>query len=905
MFPFAPEAEPEARPKPERRLLLIDAGSIIYPAYHVMRELATSSGFPTGAIYGFVRTLLKLLHDYPSEYMAVAFDSRGKTVRHERYEEYKATRPLMDEALAVQLPKIKELLEAWGIPSFAKEGYEADDIIATLARLAAEKGLPVLILSGDKDLMQLVDERVRLLKPARPPRQEVELLDREGVKEHLGVPPELVRDYLALVGDKVDNVPGVPGIGEKTAQKLLEEFGSLERVLENAEKVGNARVRESLLKHREMALLSRELVALREVDLELGLPEPIAACRPGPRDEARLRQLLEELEFRSVLKELGLAQKAISEGRYHTVLAEAEFKALLDRLANCEEFALDLETTSQDSMVAEIVGIALAFEPFEGFYIPVGHDYLGAPQQLGREYVLERLRPFLEDERKKVLGQNLKYDAKVLRRYGITLRGIAFDSMIAAYLLDPTSRKDLGELAARYLKREVTSYKELSDQDMRKVPIEEATRYAGEDAEVVLRLRDLMVQELKEKGLYQLFTEVELPLIEVLVEMELAGVLMDPHVLEEQAKGIEVLLDNLRQEIFHLAGEEFNPASPKQVAAILYEKLKLPVIKKTKTGPSTDSLVLKELALQHPLPEKIVTYRELEKLLNTYIRKLPEYINPKTGRIHTSFNQSVTATGRLSSSDPNLQNIPVRTELGGQIRRAFIAPKGRKLLAADYSQIELRMLAHLSGDENLIRAFREEEDLHIRTASELFEVPKEKVTKAQREIAKRVNYATIYGVSAFRLSKELGIPQKEAQRYLDKYFERYPRVKAFIEEKIREAEEKGYATTILNRRRYLPHITSRDHNLRSYDQRNAINTPIQGSSADLMKLAMLRVYEKIKAGELKADLLLQIHDELLFELDAAEVERAAPIIKETMEHVMELRVPLKVDIKVGENWEEI
>lgn len=905
MFPFAPEAEPEARPKPERRLLLIDAGSIIYPAYHVMRELATSGGFPTGAIYGFVRTLLKLLHDYPSEYMAVAFDSRGKTVRHERYEEYKATRPLMDEALAVQLPKIKELLEAWGIPSFAKEGYEADDIIATLARLAAEKGLPVLILSGDKDLMQLVDERVRLLKPARPPRQEVELLDREGVKEHLGVPPELVRDYLALVGDKVDNVPGVPGIGEKTAQKLLEEFGSLERVLENAEKVGNARVRESLLKHREMALLSRELVALREVDLELGLPEPIAACRPGPRDEARLRQLLEELEFRSVLKELGLAQKAISEGRYHTVLAEAEFKALLDRLANCEEFALDLETTSQDSMVAEIVGIALAFEPFEGFYIPVGHDYLGAPQQLGREYVLERLRPFLEDERKKVLGQNLKYDAKVLRRYGITLRGIAFDSMIAAYLLDPTSRKDLGELAARYLKREVTSYKELSDQDMRKVPIEEATRYAGEDAEVVLRLRDLMVQELKEKGLYQLFTEVELPLIEVLVEMELAGVLMDPHVLEEQAKGIEVLLDNLRQEIFHLAGEEFNPASPKQVAAILYEKLKLPVIKKTKTGPSTDSLVLKELALQHPLPEKIVTYRELEKLLNTYIRKLPEYINPKTGRIHTSFNQSVTATGRLSSSDPNLQNIPVRTELGGQIRRAFIAPKGRKLLAADYSQIELRMLAHLSGDENLIRAFREEEDLHIRTASELFEVPKEKVTKAQREIAKRVNYATIYGVSAFRLSKELGIPQKEAQRYLDKYFERYPRVKAFIEEKIREAEEKGYATTILNRRRYLPHITSRDHNLRSYDQRNAINTPIQGSSADLMKLAMLRVYEKIKAGELKADLLLQIHDELLFELDAAEVERAAPIIKETMEHVMELRVPLKVDIKVGENWEEI
>jgi DNA polymerase-1 len=554
-------------------------------------------------------------------------------------------------------------------------------------------------------------------------------------------------------------------------------------------------------------------------------------------------------------------------------------------------------------MQAEIVGIALAFEPYEGFYIPVGHDYLGAPQQLGREYVLEKLRPFLEDG-KRVLGQNLKYDAKVLRRYGIKLKEIAFDSMLAAYLLDPTSRKDLGELAARYLKREVTSYKELSDQDMRKVPIEEATRYAGEDAEIVLRLKDLMVKELQEKGLFQLFTEVELPLIEVLVEMELAGVLMDPRVLEEQAKEIEVLLENLRQEIFHLAGEEFNPASPKQVASILYEKLKLPVIKKTKTGPSTDSLVLKELALQHPLPEKIVTYRELEKLLNTYIRKLPEYINPRTGRIHTSFNQSVTATGRLSSSDPNLQNIPVRTELGGQIRRAFIAPKGRKLLAADYSQIELRMLAHLSGDENLIRAFREEEDLHTRTAAELFEVPKEKVTKAQREIAKRVNYATIYGVSAFRLSKELGSPRRRPSN-TSISISPLPKSQGVHRGEDPRGREQGYATTILNRRRYLPHITSRDHNLRSYDQRNAINTPIQGSSADLMKLAMLRVYEKIKAGEIKADMLLQIHDELLFELDEAEVERAAPLIKETMERVMALRVPLKVDIKVGENWEEI
>ncbi|HID55833.1 TPA: DNA polymerase I, partial [Candidatus Poribacteria bacterium] len=516
------------------------------------------------------------------------------------------------------------------------------------------------------------------------------------------------------------------------------------------------------------------------------------------------------------------------------------------------EFSLDLETTHQDSMQAGIVGVALSFKPYEGFYIPVGHDYMGAPEQLECAYVLEKLKPFLKDEEKRVIGQNLKYDAKVLRRHGITLQGISFDSLLAAYLLDPTSRKDLDELAARYLKREMISYKELSKEDMREVPVEEATRYAGEDAEIVFRLKEGMVKELKEKELYELFIEVELPLIDVLVEMELNGILLDPQVLEEQAKEIEVLLDNLRQEIFSLAGEEFNPNSPKQVAYILYERLKLPVIKKTKTGPSTDALTLKELALQHPLPEKILTYRELEKLLNTYIKKLPEYINPETGRIHTSFNQSVTATGRLSSSDPNLQNIPVRTELGGQIRRAFIAPEGRKLLAADYSQIELRLLAHFSGDEGLIEAFERDEDLHTRTAAEIFEIPKTEVTGEQREIAKRVNFATIYGVSAFRLSKELSIPQKEAQRYLDKYFERYPRVKQFIEEKIREAEECGYATTILNRRRYLPHINSRNYNMRSYDQRNAINTPIQGSAADLMKLAMLRIYNKIKAGELKA-----------------------------------------------------
>ncbi len=749
----------------------------------------------------------------------------------------------------------------------------------------------------------MVGDETAILKPARPPRQEVELLDRDAIAKKQGIPPELVIDYLALIGDKVDNIPGVPGVGEKTARKLLEQFGSLEKILENAEQVGNARLRESLLIHKEDALLSRELVRLQKVDL--GIDKPLEICRRGPPDTERLCRLLEELEFRSILKELGLARRAAGEGQYRAIKSYEEFEPLLRELQAAREFSLDLETTSQDSMRARIVGIALSLAPFEGYYIPTGHDYEGAPPQLNHESVLEKLKPHLEGEHKKVIGQNLKYDATVLKRHGVTLRGISFDSLLAAYLLDPTSRKDLDELAARYLKREMLSYKELSDEDMRKVPVEEATRYAGEDAEIVFRLKDRMVDELKEKGLYELFTQVELPLIDVLVEIELAGILLDPGILEQQAKEIGVLLESLRREIFEMSGEEFNPNSPKQVGRILYERLKLPVIKKTKTGPSTDSLTLKELALQHPLPEKILLFRELGKLLNTYIERLPEYINPETGRVHTSLNQSVTATGRISSSDPNLQNIPVRTELGGQVRRAFLAPRGRKLLAADYSQIELRLLAHLSGDERLVGAFGEDEDLHTRTAAELFEVPKGEVTKEQREIAKRVNFATVYGVSAFRLSKELSIPQKEAQGYIDKYFQRYPRVKAFIEEQVHQAERQGYVTTILNRRRYLPHINSRNYNLRSFDQRNAINAPIQGSAADLMKLAMLHLYNKVKAGELCAEMLLQIHDELLFELDAGEVERAAPLIQETMEGVMDLKVPLKVDIKVGDNWGEI
>jgi len=793
----------------------------------------------------------------------------------------------------VQIPKVKELLDAFGIPSVAEEGLEADDLIATLAKRGVEQGFRVLIVSSDKDLMQLVNERINMLKPPRDPRRELELLDAKGVEGYLGVPPEKVIDFLALLGDAVDNVPGVPGIGEKTARHLLQQFGSLEEILKNAEGIENKRIRESLLAHKEKALLSKELVKLKLVAIENALDR----CKTKPPNPQKLKEILEELEFRSILKELELTEEAKPQKiKCQIVLEETHLKALLEKLKEAEEISLDLETTSQDALRAQIVGIALAVELGGGYYIPVGHGYLGAPKQLDLKYVLENLKPLLES--KKIVGQNLKYDAEVLRRYGIDLKNIAFDSMLAAYLLDPSSRKDLNELAQRYLGHRVMAFKELGAEKMSEVPIEKAAQYAVSDAQVVLRLKEKLVPELIEKNLYKLFTEVELPLIHVLIDMELNGILLDKEVLREQAKELEILLEQLKQEIFSLAGEEFNPNSPKQVAVILFERLKLPVIKKTKTGPSTDSLVLQELAASHPLPEKLLAYRELEKLLSTYIYKLPDYINPETGRIHTSFHQGVTATGRLSSSDPNLQNIPVRTQLGGQIRKAFIASQGRKLLAADYSQIELRVLAHISQDQGLIEAFERDEDIHARTAATIFNVSIEKVTPSMRDIAKRINFGLAYGMSSYGLAQWAHISRKEAEKFMHSYFTSYPGVKVYMERIIGEAREKGYVETLLGRRRYFQKLDNRA-------EREAINAPIQGTAADIMKLAMLRVHERIKASKLRADLLLQVHDELLFEIDEAHIEEGAKLIKDTMEHVMELRVPLKVDIKIGNNWGEI
>jgi DNA polymerase-1 len=880
------------------RILLIDASSLIYPAFHVMGELKTSTGFPTGAIYGYARTVLMLLREYPSQYVAVAFDSRGPTHRHEKFSEYKAHRPAMDEALAAQIPKIKELTDALRLKKFEVPGYEADDIIAALVPLAAAQGLDVLIVSGDKDLLQLVGDGVRVLKPGRDVTRDLKILDSAGVQQYLGVRPDQVLDFLALVGDSVDNVPGVPGIGEKTAQKLLSQFPSLEALLENLDKVEPKKISEKLKAFQEQARLSRELVQLNPPPLDVSLEE----CRAQPPDLERLRALLEELEFRSLLQELALAptvpppvQRAPTLA-LEIVLTEEQLAALIERLQSAPEISLDTETTSEDAMTAELVGISLAIEPGAGFYIPLAHSYLGAPRQLPRDLVMAKLKDILQT--KPIIGQNLKYDAKILRRSGIELKNIVFDSMLAAYLLDPESRKDLNELARRYLGHSVMDFSELGAARMDLVPIEQAARYSIADAEAVIRLKEKMLPELRSKNQEKLFYEVELPLINVLIEMELNGILLDKEILREQAKELETLATQLLQDIFRLAGQDFNPNSPKQVAYVLFEKLKLPVLRKTKTGPSTDAYVLQELASLHPLPEKLLAYRELEKLLSTYVKKLPEYINPRTGRVHTTFQQHITVTGRLSSTEPNLQNIPVRTELGGQIRKAFVAPPGRVLIGADYSQIELRVLAHLSEDPGLIGAFERDEDVHARTAATIFNIPIESVGPRERRIAKMINFGLSYGMTGYGLAQRTGLSRSEAEKFIKNYFENYPGVRAYMERVVREAEEKRYLETLLGRRRYFVELSSQT-------KREAINFPVQGTAADIMKLAMLRVYERIQSGEIRADMLLQIHDELIFEADAEAAERAAQLIKQTMESAFSLRVPLKVETHIGTNWGEI
>ncbi len=912
-----------------RPLVLVDGSSYLYRAFHAMPALTNSKGEHTGAVYGVVNMLRRLLKDYEPEHIAVVFDAKGKTFRDELYAEYKANRPPMPEELRGQIDYIHALVQAMGLPMLVIEGVEADDVIATLARQATAHGLDTVISTGDKDMAQLVDAHVTLINTMND-----SVLDPAAVEEKFGVSPERIVDYLALIGDTVDNVPGVPKVGPKTAVKWLSQYGSLDAIMAHADEI-KGKVGENLRASLEQLPLSRELVTVKcDVELAQG-PEQLVRSAP---DTARLRELFSQLEFRTWLSELlgdtpaaasssagawqGAARGAGHDAdddkgakagaQYDTVLTEADFETWVQRLEAAELFAFDLETTSLDYMQAEIVGLSFAIEPGHAAYVPVAHDYPAAPAQLDRAQVLARLKPLLEDADRAKLGHNLKYDMSVLANYDIVLRGVAFDTMLESYILDSTaSRHDMDSLALKYLGHKNISYEDVAGKGAKQigfneVALEEAAPYAAEDAEVTLRLHHHLWPMLSaETGPAAVFRDIEMPLVPVLSCMERNGVLIDADLLRRQSALLAERMAELEAQAHTEAGHPFNLGSPKQIQAILFEELELPVLAKTPKGqPSTAESVLAELAADYALPRIILDYRGMAKLKSTYTDKLPEQINARTGRVHTSFHQAVAATGRLSSSDPNLQNIPIRSEEGRRIRQAFIAAPGYRMVAADYSQIELRIMAHLSGDEGLLRAFAAGEDIHRATAAEVFGVAPEAVSTEQRRSAKAINFGLIYGMSAFGLARQLGIERGEAQDYVNRYFARYPGVKDYMERTRERAREQGYVETVFGRRLYLPEIRASNMQRRQYAERTAINAPMQGTAADIIKRAMIRLDAILAETQADARMILQVHDELIFEVAQDCVSEMADIIINSMVGAAELAVPLVVDVGVGANWDE-
>ena len=899
-------------PDPQR-LLLIDGHSLAYRAFYGIPDLTSSTGQPVGAIFGFWRTLLMMMRSFPSELVVVTFDASGPTFRHDMYADYKANRSPMPEELRSQLPLIEKLLEELGVPVFSVPGVEADDVMASLATKAAGRGLKTLIASSDKDLAQLVDDNISLLRPSgRGADSSQQVLDAYGVEAKYGVPPARIVDFLSLVGDSSDNVPGVPAVGEKTALKLLQQYETLEGVLGSADKVGNRRVSENLVTHADDARLAQKLIQLK-TDLDVG--DVPSVCQLRGINEDALASTLAELGLSSVLAELGLEssvqarpQAPPADTDYSAILTTEKLAGLVSDLSQASVLSIDLETTSRNPHEAEIVGIAISLQPLIGYYIPIRHDTLDAPPQLELDVVMEALRPFIEAETPNLIGQNIKYDLIILQRYGLNPQGVRFDAMIASHLTRPEERRhNLESIAGAVLGCSVSSYEDVAGKDgsFSAVPIEQATNYAAEDAEVVQRLHEPLLKRLQVQELMPLFESVEMPLVPVLARMESNGILLDSDVLAVQGDEIRKELEILESDLFDIAGETFNPNSPKQVAELLFQRLGLPVLSKTKTGPSTSAQVLARLAELHPLPGKLITYRELKKLLTTYIDQLPKAVNPDTGRIHSSFHQASTATGRLSSSDPNLQNIPTRTEIGGRIRGAFIAASGSVLIAVDYSQIELRLLAHFSEDDGLIKGFDSGMDLHRLTASHVFGLPESEVTDQLRDAAKRINFGILYGISPFGLGRELRIPQSEAKAYIERFFAAYPRAKETIDHMIETATKKGYAETLLGRRRPLPNLKSRNMQQRNFDRRNAVNTPIQGSAADLIKLAMIRIDERIQKENPLLKMTLQIHDELVFEVPESLLEPSIAMIRDGMENVYQLNLPLTTKITTGVHWGEL
>ena len=885
---------------------LVDGSSYVYRAFFAIRQqLSTSRGLPTKAVFGFKNMLQKLIRDEKPQYLGVAFDERGPTFRHVVDPSYKAHRPSMPDDLAVQLPYIHRLVEALDIPKLSLAGYEADDILGTLARRFEAEGYAVVLVTGDKDLCQLVTDHITILDTMKDQRIGV-----AEVRERFGVGPEGVIEVLGLMGDSSDNIPGVPGVGEKTARELMAEFGSIEALLARLEEVKRPKLRENLRQHADMARQSRHLAT---IDLQTPITVTLQELTMGAPRLEELRALYEELEFRADLQALSSAPGVSSppvEKHYRSITTLEELEAEITALRQAGSFAVDTETTSQDPMRAELVGLSLAHKPHEAVYIPLRHSYLGVPAQLDATLVLERLRPLLEDPAIPKYGQNIKYDYIVLQRQGVTMRGLDFDTMVAGYLLNPSRRmNNLDALAREYLNYTPISYEDVAGKGARQVTFDQvdiarATDYSAEDADVALLLTQALQPRLVEHQLEHLFHDVEMPLVEVLAALEMRGVIVDAAYLRQMAQHLQGQMDTLLQEIFTQVGEEFNINSPPQLQHILFDVLKLPTGKKTKTGYSTDVSVLENLALEHDLPRLILDYRHLAKMKSTYVDALPQMIHPQTGRIHTSFNQTITETGRLSSSNPNLQNIPIRSELGREMRRAFVAAPGHVLVSADYSQIELRLLAHMSGDPVLIDAFRSGQDIHARTAMEVFGVEGSVVDSDMRRMAKTVNFGILYGLSPFGLAQRLHISNEDARTYIDGYFARYPRVKECLDGILVSARQQGYVTTLLQRRRYLPDITNANRTIREAAERTAINMPFQGSAADLIKLAMVHLHHQIMTEHLPCHMLLQIHDELLFEVPENAVEEMLPRITETMENVWHLDVPLTVEVGQGHTWAE-
>ncbi len=881
-------------------LVLVDGTALAYRSYYafIRSPLVNSRGENVSAVYGFASSLIKLLEEREPDYVAVVFDTPEPTFRHEAYEAYKATREEAPDEMVAQLPVIHELVEELGIAVLELPGYEADDVIGTLARRASERGIRVVIVSGDKDFFQLVADDVTVYDPGKGVEYTPEV-----VEERFGVPPRAVTDVLGLMGDSSDNVPGVPGIGKKTATELVARYGTIEEVLGHINEISGTKRRERLSEHGRTALASRDLVT---IDVDAPVELDLARLRRRPPDPFELARLLKDLEFPSLIERvLPLGGGGVA--TYEVVASEKGLATLVRRLTESGGFVIDLETTSLDPITTEIVGISVAFEEGTAYYVPVGH---ASGKCLPRDAVLEKLRPVLENSAVPKYGQNMKFDYAVLKAHGIELGPLSFDTMVASYLLDPGRRQHgLAVLALEHLSRRVTTIEELIGRGKDRltfdqVPIEAASDYACEDAEVTLLLKNVLEPALEEAELSGLMHDIEMPLVPVLARMELRGVGLDTDVLGELAAKLGKEAERLRRRVVELAGKEFNLDSPKQVGEILFDHLGLPRGRRTKTGYSTDVTVLERLSGEHEVPKLILSYRQLMKLKSGYLDALPKLVNPRTGRVHTSFNQTVAATGRLSSSNPNLQNIPIRNELGREIRRAFVAEEGRVLLSADYSQIELRIMAHLSGDEGLIKAFRAGKDFHRATAALIFEKGEGEVTEAERDWAKMVNFGIMYGMSPYGLARALAVTTEEAAEFIERYFDAHPGVREYTARVVDEARRTGYARTMLGRRRPVGGLDSDDRNVRRAAERVAVNTPIQGSAADLIKVAMIGVDRRLASEKVPCDMVLQVHDELVFEVDEGALERALPLIRDEMEHPcgFDLEVPIVVNFGHGPSW---